>query len=372
MQKKYIIIPKPLQIVIDDVGWWNSKDESNENKPYRTGFCRMHSPSDYEAIAHLGRRLHIRPMIAMILCDWDREGILKNVPGAVWDSKNWTRQTVHLKRCEQAADIIQRNKSCLEFTMHGIGHEYWLPDGTMQRAEWYDNTGTMRDPAILKQHLDAYMEITNQWQLCESIKSFVPCAFLFRFGDAKQNFAEILKRYGIQRISTPFQRMAFSEPTQRPHWGRQSGITIMDRDDCPIPWNTIAASPQDLELCGITLGLHWPNLLHQNPERNKEVIEQWVFRLQKLQSTFGRILSKNSQEFHAQVLYQDLTTIQIKNNTIIFDFENFLRYFPKHFACGFAIHLQDTESTKGFRTTHIFPQNKQKHLIFKSDDVQNK
>ena len=30
------ILPIPIQVVIDDVGWWSGKDGSKQQEPYRT------------------------------------------------------------------------------------------------------------------------------------------------------------------------------------------------------------------------------------------------------------------------------------------------------------------------------------------------
>lgn len=47
----------PLQVVIDDVGWWSGNDGSMRQEPYRTGINRNHVPADYKAIVDLGRAL---------------------------------------------------------------------------------------------------------------------------------------------------------------------------------------------------------------------------------------------------------------------------------------------------------------------------
>ena len=70
------IIPRPIQVVIDDVGWWSGRDGSDKDEPYRTGINRNHVVADYQAIIQLGRALGIRPQAAMVLCEWDRENIL--------------------------------------------------------------------------------------------------------------------------------------------------------------------------------------------------------------------------------------------------------------------------------------------------------
>ena len=84
-----VSIPMPIQVVIDDVGWWSGHDGSKNQEPYRTGILRNHVPADYSAIVKLGKALNIRPQAAMVLCEWDKENILRELPTATWMGKNW-------------------------------------------------------------------------------------------------------------------------------------------------------------------------------------------------------------------------------------------------------------------------------------------
>ena len=80
-------IPLPIQVVIDDVGWWSGKNGSKNQEPFRTGISRNHVPEDYQAIVSLGKALGMRPQAAMILCEWDRENILRKLPESTWMGK---------------------------------------------------------------------------------------------------------------------------------------------------------------------------------------------------------------------------------------------------------------------------------------------
>ena len=44
-----------------------------------------------QAIAELGRRLGVRPQAAMVLCEWDRDNLLRRVPTATWKERNGVR-----------------------------------------------------------------------------------------------------------------------------------------------------------------------------------------------------------------------------------------------------------------------------------------
>ena len=135
--------PMPIQVVIDDVGWWNGHNGSQQQEPFRTGIARNHVPEDYQAIVDLGRALGIRPQAATILCEWDRKNILRKVPTATWMGANWDNSKWVGLWMDKAADIIRGNRAHYELTMHGVGHEYWT-DGKFTRAEWADHDGNMR------------------------------------------------------------------------------------------------------------------------------------------------------------------------------------------------------------------------------------
>ena len=70
-------VPMPIQVVIDDVGWWSGENGTKRQEPFRTGINRNHVPADYRAIVDLGVKLGVRPQAATILCEWDRKNILR-------------------------------------------------------------------------------------------------------------------------------------------------------------------------------------------------------------------------------------------------------------------------------------------------------
>ena len=118
-------IPMPLQIVIDDVGWWSGVNDSESGGPFRSGIVRDHVPADYEAIVVLGQKLGMRPQAAFIACEWDRENILKDIPTSTWMGADWDNNRWVGPWLEEAADILRTNRDHVELVAHGVGHEYW-------------------------------------------------------------------------------------------------------------------------------------------------------------------------------------------------------------------------------------------------------
>ena len=315
------VIPMPIQVVIDDVGWWSGHDGSKQQEPYRTGIPRDHVPADYEAIARLGRLLGIRPQAAMILCEWDRNNILRKLPTSTWMGANWDNSKWVGPWLEEAADIIRSNSEHFEMTMHGVGHEYWT-DGKFTRAEWADSNGTMRPVDQVEAHLDNFEALLNQNKLGPLPVSFVPTAFLHGFGPTgghTMSLAEILGRRGIVYINTPFESMQNRAAVSHGVFGFDAGVITIDRGQDLMDWSDIGKTPAG-QLQGPTCGLHWPNLLHTDPERNAETVDGWVRFLQPFNRAMGTLLAANSESFRTQLVHHVCTRLTLMDDGIRLDF----------------------------------------------------
>ncbi len=340
MQDFDVCIPQPLQIVLDDVGWWSGTNDSRQNGPYRTGINRRHVPADYLAIAELGRRLGMRPQAAMILCEWDRENILKNVPSATWMGKNWDNSLNIGPQLDEAAEIIRTNNKYFEFTLHGLGHEFWHKDGTFSRAEWADDTG-LRSEKEIKLHLDYFYKIMEMNGLGGFPKSFVPCAFKYIFG-GNNILTRLLKEAGIEYVSTGFNCMKTFETPQFELFGIDDSMFIVDRGNEPgVAWYSIGGDVPDKIIEGCICGLHWPNILHENPERNMEVVERWVKYFKDHNKVFTKILAPDTLHHRAQLAYCNLTDLQLKDEVLTLDFSRFFKLFDRHFHEGMTLRLKN-------------------------------
>ncbi len=316
-----VVIPMPVQVVIDDVGWWSGEDGSKWQEPYRTGINRNHVPADYQAIAELGKALGIRPQAAIVLGEWDKLNILRKVPHSTWMGKKWDNGKWVGPWLEEAADIINNNKDYFEITMHGLGHEWWT-DGKFTRAEWASNNGVMRPKEDVERHLDAFAEIMKQNSLGELPKSFVPTAFRHGFGITPGNevsIAELLRQRGFTYINTPFVIMLNKEHVKHDIFGVDSGILTVDRGIDLLDWYVIGTRPEGI-IKGTTCGMHWPNLLHEDPERNMEIVKGWVNLLAPYKDRLETMLAKNSVVFQKQLVHYAYTKSKVEGQSIKLDF----------------------------------------------------
>ncbi len=315
------IIPFPIQVVIDDVGWWSGQDGSAQQEPYRTGIQRNHVPADYQAIVDLGRALNIRPQAAMVLCEWDKENILRQLPTSTWMGESWDNSKWVGPWMDEAADIIRSNSRFFEFTIHGIGHEYWTA-GKFTRAEWADNDGVMRPRDQVEKHLDYFARLMAQHRLGELPESFVPTAFRHSFGRSQGrdvSLAELLQKHGVTYINTPFRIMKNAEAIQHQLFGFDAGVMTVDRGQDLFEWKVIGATP-DGDLQGPTCGMHWPNLLHATPDRNSEVVQRWVKFLKPYNHKPETMLAPDSLYFRRQLAHHVCTKVKTTNQSIELDF----------------------------------------------------
>lgn len=340
MQNFDVCIPQPLQIVLDDVGWWSGADDSKQNGPYRTGISRRHVPADYMAVAELGRRLGMRPQAAMILCEWDRQNILKNVPSATWMGKNWDNSINAGPQLDEAAEIIRSNSNHFEITLHGLGHELWHKDGTFSRAEWMDDT-SLRPEEEIKLHLDYFYRIMEMNNLGGFPKSFVPCAFKYTFGG--NNILQcLLKKAGVEYVSSPFSCMKIFEKPQFKMFGIDDSMFVVDRGNEPgVAWNAIGGDAPEKMIEGCICGLHWPNILHPDPELNMEVVKRWVKYFEAHSRIFTKILARDTFHHRAQLAYCNLTDFKIKDKELTLDFSRFFKVFDRHFYEGMILRLKN-------------------------------
>lgn len=300
-----LCIPMPIQVVIEDVGWWSGTDGSNRNQPFRTAMGRRHVPEDYEAIAALGRALVMRPVAAMVLCEWDRANILRGLPTATWMGPRWDNAANRGPWLEESADIIRTNRRHLELGLHGVGHEYWI-DGKLSRSEFHDANGGMRPDAA--RHLDYFGKLMAQNHLGPFPRTFVPPALNHSFGNGENGFQRLLNQFGIRYVSTRFQRAKAFSPPKHPRLTWECGVLLVERGEAPVPWHRIAAPPVGAPNAPV-LSLHWANLLHPDPHRNMDVVGPWIDFLTPFQRSFQWMLAPDTPSCWTQFAFRELARI---------------------------------------------------------------
>ena len=281
-----------VQLIIDDVGWVYGADESHLGKPFRNGIPRFHTVEDYQPIAQIGKTLGIKPVIAMVIGDWDRDNILRNIPSATWMGSSWDNRKLIQSfgdKLDEIIEFLNHNQDHLEIGMHGLQHEYW-EDGVMSRAQFYNEAGQMRSPSTVEAHVEAFFHIMDRNGLKAKVKNFVPPAFCYECYD--NGMTKILKSYGFKYIQTQFKQMKNAPDTMS---FEEEGMLYIDRPDDELDWFQTDVYPVK-QITHPTYGLHWSNMICKDPQENSQLANKWIKALEKQVNQGYITLARDSEE----------------------------------------------------------------------------
>jgi hypothetical protein len=113
--------------------------------------------------------------------------------------------------------------------------------------------------------------------------------------------------------------MANAVDVQHGVFGLDSGVMTVDRGDDLLDWDVIGQVPAG-PVIGPTCGLHWPNLLHPDPERNPEIVAGWVALLAPYADRADTVLAPDSAYFQRQLAHHMCTRVTVSGEAIDLDF----------------------------------------------------
>ncbi len=131
--------------------------------------------------------------------------------------------------------------------------------------------------------------------------------------------APLLREAGVTFNSTPFSYMGKRTEPQHPLMGIDAGVVHVDRGDHGVRWDAIAATPPE-HIRGPILGLHWPNILHQDPGQNGEVVDRWVAALEWFDRRLDGMLARDTAALQNQLAFHLGTSATVRNDEIACDF----------------------------------------------------
>jgi hypothetical protein len=312
-----VSLPMPIFVIVEDVGWWQGRDGSADNEPYRNGFTRRHCLDDYRALVRLARRLQMRIAIGMVLGEWDRHNLLKNVVGATWMGPSWDNRINQGRWLDEAAQFLRENEEWLEIGCHGLCHEFWR-EGRMERSEFHDPECQMRPRDIVKSHLDAFAKLLEENGLPVFPRIFLPPALLHSFGNGDASIQAILSDYGIRHVVTRFSRArGYAAPFhEKITW--ECGVGLLERGLAPVPWHEAAASPI-WDFGNPILPLHWSNLLHPDPAKNFTVVDRWAEMLEQKVNSMACVLAPDFASCWSQAAAYHLAQLTAGEKKIALD-----------------------------------------------------
>ena len=354
-----IIIPRPLQIVVDDMGWFCPNDDREKGGPSRTAMCRRHTSYDYEAINRLGETLNMKINCAFVIGEWDPDNRLRDVKHLSKWGNDWDNLS-YLDREELAKCVDSINNSpFIDLAVHGLMHGYYIEntDNPDVSDYYFFRHGKlfMIPEDEVRYRLDSFFDILKYHGIKKTVNSFVPPSFRVRWGE----LSKILADYGIRYVSTIYQFLE-SDGEKPVNVGIENGIVTLDRNNNLIPWNEISTDFSKLPMTSGIFGAHWPNFLHADPERNFEIIDNAVEYFKKCGEQFGTVLSSDMGFCSNQSLYERFATLRettIDISRVPLKGESFIVSSKcKISSCdGASFNLIDTH--KGFFNYEILPES---------------
>jgi len=324
---KKVCVPHSFQIVIDDVGWRCGKDTRYKGGPSRSGIeHRRHTANDYRAIVELGKRIGMRIKCAFVIGEWDRTNLLRDVPYATEYFDEWDNASRIDKNIDEFAQIISDNQDYFEIAMHGCLHEYWTGKHSGMQPEFYGRNingekRVMLEADAVKRHIEAFFALLEQNNLPTNIRSFVPPNFSYKFSRGDGELSYILKDYGIKYISTPYSSMVIENDYVPETAAVENGIITVNRTNDFTRWETIDA-PIPGKIKRSYYGMHWPNILHSDSDRNMEVVDKWVKYFEQYKDDFEIFFAGENGRASSQALYKIYTKTVVKPDSITLNFEN--------------------------------------------------
>ena len=296
-------IPSALQIDLDDMGWFCGRDDRKAGGPSRTGIPRRHVPADYLAVNELGRRLNMRINCGLVIGEWDADNSLGAIPH-LSPYGQWNNAAYYdaegVGACVDALNASGYINPCI----HGLMHGYYSP-----LADWHDtsdfyyrvkNELKMLPEDEVRARLDAFLHLLGSNGVKLRLHSFIPPSFAYRWDE----LSRILWEYGVRYVGTIFGTMDKNGASLEGSIGIEPcGMVTYDRHNNPIPWDAFGGWDDLPPMTGL-IGVHWPNLLHKDPERNTESVDAAERYLRRMTENFGTILSRGVEFYTSQALYK--------------------------------------------------------------------
>ena len=314
---QYILIPRALQIDLDDIGWLNGYDDREQGGPSRTGISRRHVPEDYYALNEVGKRLNMRLNCSIVVGEWDPDNRLADVPYLSKYGKDWDN-AAHNKeeeiRCHAEA---LNNCPYIDVAIHGLLHGYYMEgvDNPDESDFYYQKNHEliMVDEAEIRHRFDRFFDILDYYGIKKKVVSFIPPSGRYRWNE----LSRILADYGILYAGPVYDWMKCEG--ERPDLvGIENGIISYDRNFNFVHWDKLNERFSRYPLTNGVMGVHWPNFLHLDPTKNGANLEDAVAYFKACGAQFGTILSRGVEFYATQVLYnrfakcsEDATTLTV-------------------------------------------------------------
>ena len=331
-----VIIPLGGVLQLDDVGWDDGRDLRLRGQASRSGIPRHHALEDYQLLHEIGKALKSTVTVALCLGDWDKNNIIKTVPGATHDPKGWNRAAeIDIEKFEKYRDVLDSSEH-IEFTVHGLLHGNYDENGTrINESECFKHElaadGVTKEKLLISDeyfnaHLDAFYEIYKSWGFSKKIEIYIsPCGMGGITDEHMHHVAKLLYDRGIRYWTNS--GFPFDGPVKV-----YEGVACLKQNSGMLrsfkaPWDAYDIDPEtfgqylqeDWRQNSANAGLHWTNILRYNPKNNFEQVKPWADYFDRQREVFGFMVSKTFTESANQALFYRYGKLSCEDGKYIFD-----------------------------------------------------
>ncbi|MBP3606409.1 MAG: hypothetical protein J6J66_07410 [Clostridia bacterium] len=334
-----IVLPVALQIVTDDIGWFNGRDIRCSDGPSRTGMPRRHCAEDYAMLNAIGKSIGQRINAPLVIGEWDKKNRLRGMPHASYNEAGWDMASeIDYAEAERCFDVMEKAEY-LEYGFHGLLHGYWQDGISLADQEFsYPRSLDYKtkyapaswlvpvDNAYLESHVETFFEIYNDWGFKKKIRSFTSPSSVQGGIEENRHMTATMKKYGMIYWSNQWRAVKnLCEVID--------GVIFVNKaiKQQPIPWEAYGVDPDTL--CDYSFafnngiehaeraiyGSHWPNFLQLNPLRNTDTLDAWTRHFKKQAEIFGVMLSKDIAFCASQAVYRKRSVLEYRKDGLVID-----------------------------------------------------
>ncbi len=367
-EMKDIVIPRPLQIVIDDLGWFCGDDDREFGGASRTGMMRRHGYKDYKAINDLGQALGQKILCAFCLDEWDIDNRMKDMPTVSKYGKEWDNaRFIDVEEAKKCVEVIN-DSPYIDFGLHGMGHGYYSEDNiSKDRSDYYiitkDKKLVMNDDEYIRKIIKRFFEMMELHGIKKEVTGFVPPSGAYRY----KELSRLLAEFGIKYVSTPMRFMKCEDCEKPTDIAFENGIITTERERDLFEWNSHSNDFSDAEIKIDTFGAHWPNFLHFDPDRNGEVVKSAIKYFYRCAEDQRTVIAEDMRFTSTQTAYWKYAEVsENENGETVIDLskvpkhENYNNYFCINSRFPITCEggkLTEYAGRKGFITYKIEPES---------------
>ena len=155
----------------------------------------------------------------------------------------------------------------------------------------------MTSESYIRGILDSFFELMEYHGIKKEVTGMVPPSGAY--------LSRILADYGIKYVSEPF-RMMKCESEEKPiDIAIENGIITVDRTPNDLNnWDVHSIDYREVpEIEAYCFGSHWPNWLHEDAERNEEVIKSAIKYFYRCSEHQGNIISRDMKFSVTQTMF---------------------------------------------------------------------